>query len=114
MPVLTGSEGTYISKSTAKTLGDNYVESDRFEMTNSFKGHYFGKNKLSAILGQTSCVGLRIYYATKIDENSVQTPDLVIVGVNEDGDDILNHDLFLDVSVPCPPLCADPSKSLME
>ena len=114
MPALDGSEGTYITQAQAKTRGENYVNSDRYEETAYIKAHYLGKDKLSALLNQSGCKGLRIYYVTKIETSGPHIPDLVVVGADEDGNDILDDDLILDVSLPCPPLCPATGKGVMD
>jgi hypothetical protein len=50
-------------------------------------------------------VGIRIYYAAQDDG----TPELVIVGVDENGKD-LEEGVILERNLPCPPYCNDESK----
>lgn len=50
-------------------------------------------------------MGIRIYYAAQEDG----TPEIVIVGVNEEGLDLTNG-LILERSWPCPPYCDGKSK----
>jgi len=114
MPTLNGNEGSYITQANAKTLGDNYVNSRRYEDSGECKAHYFGKDKLNAVLSQSGCVGLRIYYGTKIESPTVEKPELIIVGVDSDGNDLLDEDLIVDVSLPCPTLCPESGKGLMD
>lgn len=114
MPTLDGSEGTYITQTQAQTLGQNYMNSSRYQATGYIKAHYLGKDKLSELLGQDGCMGLRIYYGTKIETSGLSVPDLVVVGTDANGNDILEDDLILDVSLPCPPLCPESGKGVMD
>ncbi len=64
------------------------------------KAHLFSVAILSEIINQEDAVGVRLYHA--IEEGR---PTLVIVGVNESGND-LRLDKFAEKSRPCPPWCA--------
>jgi len=112
MAIFDGSEGAYITLSMAQSMGSNYTSSDRYEKTAYLKAHFLGKDKLSALLNQSGCMGLRIYYGTKI-VSSVEVPDFVIVAADEDGNDILDNNLILDSSIPCPPTCPESGKGVM-
>ncbi len=69
------------------------------------KAHAFGVDKIQEILDQTGCVGIRIYNGYNDSKRR-----LVIVGVDENGDDITSGKI-LDFSTPCPPNCA-PSNAI--
>lgn len=114
MSTFDGTEGSYISQSQAKTLGTNYTSSNRFAQTGYIKAHFLGNEKLEELLNQQSCVGLRIYYATKIEISTAQTPEIVVVGVDSSGNDILGNNLILDASLPCPPACPETGGSVMD
>jgi hypothetical protein len=114
MAVFNGSEGSYITQALAKSLGTNYVNSDRYAEAAYVKAHFVGKDKLDALLNQDGCMGLRIYYGTQTPTSGPGTPDLVIVGTDEDGNDMLEEDLILDASIPCPPTCPPSGKGVMD
>jgi hypothetical protein len=59
-----------------------------------------GKDKLIELLNQEECLGARIYYGIGDDGKK----NLVIVGVDTNGDDIENG-LILERISPCPPRC---------
>jgi len=59
---------------------------------------------VEALLAQKGCAGLRFYYA-RDDKDS---PTLVVVGVDQDGNDMVSGDV-LEWIVPCPPNCGEPS-----
>jgi len=65
------------------------------------KSFFVGINKLNLILEQKDCAGLRIYngYNTETRQNN-----LVLVGVDEKGEDIING-IILENLNPCPPTC---------
>ncbi len=92
----TGEEGTYITL----TQGNTWTTSYRTANPNAVKAHFYGKVKLSQLLNQTGCVGIRMYRA--IDENGAL--ELVLVGVAASGADITSG-LILDRSIPCPSAC---------
>jgi hypothetical protein len=60
----------------------------------------FKREALERILGQTGCVGMRIYYGMHPDGQ----PALVLVGVDEYGEEMLDGELA-ERSFPCPPFC---------
>ncbi len=62
---------------------------------------------LDRILAQPGCVGVRMYFALNPD----MTPTLVMVGVNEQGNDI-DSGILAEQFYPCPPFC--PMDSLLD
>lgn len=98
MATFTGNENHEIPLSEAAHMTANYRNANPGQT----KGHYFGGTAIQSVLSQVGSVGLRIYYALKDDG----TKQLVIVGVNEDGND-LTEGLILDFSVACPPTCGN-------
>jgi hypothetical protein len=60
-----------------------------------------GASKIQQILDQTGCEGLRAYYALDDSNN----PQLVYVGVDADGNDLVNGVLG-DRNFPCPASCS--------
>lgn len=64
------------------------------------KGHFFGKDAIQAVLNQSGCVGIRLYYA--LDEKNAK--QLIMVGVKSDETDMYEG-LIKERSIPCPPIC---------
>jgi hypothetical protein len=60
----------------------------------------FKREALDRILGQTGCAGIRIYYGMHPDGQ----PALVLVGVDEYGEEMLDGELA-EKNYPCPPFC---------
>lgn len=69
------------------------------------KAHAFGADRVQEILDQTGCVGIRIYNGYYDSKRR-----LVIVGVDEDGNDMTSGRI-LEFANPCPPNCA-PSNAI--
>lgn len=95
--VFNGKEEHQITLDEAIKLIQNYKNK---QSNSEIKAHYFGKDALLKLLEQDGCVGIRIYYAAQDDG----TPELVMVGVNENGKD-LTSGVILERNWPCPPYC---------
>lgn len=95
----TGSEDHSISLQDASELTGNYrAEAEQGAVLGSF----FGKETIQKILDQQGCVGIRIYYGLEGDN----TPVLVLVGVEENEDDIIGGEIA-QTGAPCPPHCGN-------
>lgn len=98
----TGKEDHQISLEEAIKLVKNFKNKVGEEVV---KAHFIGKEAILKVLDQENCVGVRIYYA----ENDEGKPELVVVGVNENGKDLVEG-LILERTWPCPPYCDGESK----
>ena len=79
----------------------DYTKNYREKYPDSVRAHYFGKECFQAVLDQEGePVGIRIYYA--LDKDS--KPQLILCGVDEDGNDMYNG-VLEDMSSPCPSQC---------
>jgi hypothetical protein len=92
----TGNENHDIPLATAAEWTKNYRDDNPGET----KGHFFGKDAITEILGQADCVGIRIYYAINDDGDK----QLIVVGVKANQDDLYNG-LLAERSYNCPPVC---------
>lgn len=92
----TGNEDHSFPLSTAAAWTKNYRDANPGQT----KGHFFGKTAISDILGQTDCVGIRIYYAL----NDSGDKQLVITGVKANEDDLYNG-MLAERSITCPQIC---------
>jgi hypothetical protein len=90
----TGTENHTISLQDASALTANH----RANHPGAIKGFYYSKQAILAILNQTDCVGIRVYYGE--DDNDI--PKLVIAGVEANEDD-LDTGLLAEFGHPCPP-----------
>ena len=97
-----GKEGEVVSLDDAARWTENYREANQ----GAIKAHMVGKDKLSSILGQSGCVGVRIYYGIDDDSNAC----LVLVGVTAEGSDITSG-IIVERLPFCPPVC-DASSAL--
>ena len=94
----TGNENHDIPLETASEWTKNYRSANPSGVTIA---HFFGKDAIEAILAQSTCVGIRIYYA--LDENGAK--QLIIVGANASGND-LYEGLLAERSITCPTMCS--------
>lgn len=92
-----GTEGEVVSLNEAAGWTANYR--DTIE-PGDIIGHFYGKEKISALLNQTDCVGIRIYHG--IDDDGQK--NLILVGTNANGDDLTN--IVVERGSPCPPTCS--------
>ena len=86
--------GTMISVAEASAFTLNF----RNINPGARRGLFFGSDKLNELLA-AGVIGIRIYYG--IDNTGA--PELVLVGVAANGDDVLKH--ILDRGIPCPNQC---------
>ena len=100
MMSLTEETGRYISLMSAQETVGAWVNSEKDKSqaidTTNPKAHAFGREKILEVLDQIDCVGLKIYHGM---EDGKKT--LVLVGVNDDGDDIVSG-LKIDKAIACP------------
>jgi len=89
--------GTFIDEAEAAELTAQY----RNDFPNARKALFFGSEKIQDLLADS--IGIRIYYGI----NDIGKAELVLVGVDSNGDDIL--ELILDHGVPCPETCGTPN-----
>lgn len=97
MAMFSGKEEHNISLEEAKKLTTNFQSKLKGD---EVRAHYVGKEALQKLLDQENCIGVRIYYAETDDGK----PELVLVGVTENGEDLTNG-LLLERTLPCPPYC---------
>jgi len=106
---LKGNEGSMIPKNEARQMMENYRNSPAYPANNQTEGILFGKDHIDDIFAQPGCKGLRIYYGKAGTAND-DAAQLIIVGTDEDGNDMTN--LVLDMGLPCPSLCSSNSTKL--
>lgn len=94
----TGNEDHSISLEDAAKLTANYRSNAG---PNPALAGFFGEETLKQILNQTHCVGIRIYYGEENDG----TPTLVLVGADEDENDLIDGKIA-ERELPCPPYCS--------
>lgn len=93
----TGNEGAIITLAEGSEMTANYRETINIGET---IGHAIGKNLVNAILNQTGCMGIRLYYAI----NNKGENQMVAVGVDANGDDMYQG-VIVDETANCPPIC---------
>jgi len=77
---------------------------------NATKSFFAGSNKLTRILEQEGCIGIRIYngYDSEADRTN-----LVLVGVNESGEDMTDG-VIVEKLIPCPHVCPKSSPLIID
>ncbi|MBI5022073.1 MAG: hypothetical protein HZB59_11615 [Ignavibacteriales bacterium] len=71
---------------------------------NATKGGLFWKEFVQKLLDQPGCAAMRYYHGFNTDGK----PVIVLVGVNDKGDDI-TEGVLLEISPLCPPICSSPN-----
>jgi hypothetical protein len=94
----TGNEGTVITLAEGAEMTANYRATINSGDTIALA---LGKNLINAILNQSGCLGIRMYYAL----NSKGEDQLVLVGVDSNGDD-LTAGVLVDGVLKCPNHCS--------
>ena len=94
-----------------------FMTPDKIKEKEAKKGGFFGKDDLIELLNQKGCIGMRYYYGRNDDGSK----NLVLVGVDEKGNDILPSSekadfaaknaeeggIILERGLPCPPFCSN-------
>lgn len=95
-----GTEGGLITLERAATLT---AEFRKRNVSNpcQIRAHYFGRNHIANLINQEGCVGTRIYHGVDPDTGA---KEVVLVGVDQNGNDMLG--MILDLSKPCPNTCS--------
>ncbi|HEY6952498.1 MAG TPA: hypothetical protein VI758_08820 [Bacteroidota bacterium] len=91
----TGDEQHVISLEKGIELTRNYRKSTG---KNAEAGTYFGREIFEKILGQNTCVGIRIYYARQTNGR----PTLVLTGAQTNGDDLFQGTLAQEARFSSP------------
>lgn len=99
--MFTGKEDHDITLTDAKILTKAYRDKTG---PGAVLGCYFSKKALQEILDQKDCVGIQHYYG----ESNDGKPVLVLVGVTADGTDMTGG-VLVELGLPCPPFCKQPS-----
>jgi hypothetical protein len=94
----TGNEGAVITLTEGSTMTAAYRATISTGDTIALA---VGKNLLASILGQTGCMGIRMYYA--LDDKGKD--QLVLVGVDSNGDDMTSG-VIVDRLIKCPDNCS--------
>lgn len=91
-----GNEGSVISLSEGSVLTKRYRDNN----PDSGKGVFYGRANIEAILAQSGCMGIRMYFAQEADGGET----VVLVGADSAGNDMLN--VIVEVGHRCPDNCS--------
>lgn len=87
--------GRFISDDEASQFKGAYEDRKKKQLIpeqDTVRSEFFGSNNLQQILAQPGCVGIRVYHAKrreKVNGTEHLVPRVVLVGVDENGDEIL-------------------------
>lgn len=96
------------------------VFTDNWQKENVIKAFLFHKNDIECLSQEEGVVGVRFYVGITKKEDGKDAPDMIIVGVNEENedviypadiDDLVGSSGIYDFALPCPELC-DPDSDL--
>ena len=90
--------GSIITQEEAKALIAAFKTKFPGEVTSSF----IGANNVENILDQENCIGIRVYNGYDITDEKL---NLVLVGVDENGEDLLENEIIYDRLGLCPTIC---------
>lgn len=90
-----GTEGGFIDLEAAAAMTAEH----RRVYPNAHKCQFFGRDKVLELLEQSGCMGIRVYHGL----NKEGERELIFVGADADGEDML--DMVLDLSPKCPNNC---------
>ncbi len=88
-------EGAKLTKKYRNTL---------MTLLGGIKGLSYDKEAIRAVIDQNDCVEVRIYLG--LSDDLIPKPQLIIVGVDVNGNDI-THGIIADRGAVCPPNCSD-------
>jgi hypothetical protein len=97
MVVFDGTEGGPITLDQGSAMTKEY----RRLNPNATIAHFFGKQRINALLNQTGCMGIRMYYGVNVVSGE---KELILVGVKSDGNDMTQ--MVMDMSHRCPKDCS--------
>lgn len=98
----------FISVTEASSMNANFRAIRESMLDASYQGNdmlpiceTFEKSEVLTILNQTGCTGLRAYLGL----NEAGQVNLVLVGVNENDEDMLDNSYVLERGIRCPEEC---------
>lgn len=95
MSGITSGAGRFISQQEADEFKGAYQQRKKQQQIpeeDTIRSEFFGSENLQKILDQPGCVGIRIYHAKrreKVNGNEHLLPRVVLVGIDKNGDEIL-------------------------
>jgi hypothetical protein len=92
-----GKEGSYVTLREASSWTANYRATIA---SGDILSQFVGAEKIKAILDQSDCVGIRIYYG--IDDDGKK--NLILVGANANEND-MEDGILVEKLLRCPPEC---------
>ncbi|HRP52447.1 MAG TPA: hypothetical protein PLI97_02950 [Fluviicola sp.] len=94
-----GTEGAQITLGDAGNLTKEYRDNN-----SGTKGAFIGSDEINAILGQTGCKGIRVYFT----QSSTGVKSIVMVGADADENDLTDY--VVGEAIKCPTCCGRSNK----
>lgn len=102
-----------ITRDTAKKYLENYLDASKNQGEkdgNILRSLTVSRSAIKSILAQEGCVDIRIYIGKFTPGKPFDTDHtLVLVGVDNTGENILDAGEIWDDCTPCPPRCPPPT-----
>lgn len=98
------SSGGFITEKDARKMISRYKKSPTFYLNSKVKAHFFGSDMIKKLLSMDDAIGIRLYYGYKKCEDETLSPQLLMVSVNSQGNDMYDEGVG-DESLPCPRFC---------
>ena len=99
-----------IPTSTAVTWVNNWRDPKRTISIDSIKGFYIPHQDVQDAMAETGAKNIRTYIGLEIKPDETHEFHLLVVGVDGDGNDIIDEDQGLyvyDFTQPCPSMCSN-------
>jgi hypothetical protein len=91
------------------SLGNARLDTKRWQDIFDLKAFYFHRNDIECVIQEVAAFGVRFYIG--IREEETVCPEMLLVGVGEEGNDLINtndnaiNSRIYDFTVPCPRAC---------
>lgn len=98
-----------IPTSTAVTWVNNWRDPNRTISIADIKGFFVPHDDVQKAMAETGAENIRMYIGLEINEDETHEFHLLVVGVDGDGNDLIDEETGLyvyDFTRPCPPTCS--------
>ena len=120
MPVTNA--GTLIDARMGKDYIKNYLSASAYFHQSGEYAFAFSSSRLQEMQNVSGVLGLRFYLALepkKVKGETVFKPQMVVVGVDKDDNDVfkldvINSKMALNSSLPCPSFCPNPGHGILD
>ena len=97
-----------IANFTEITIALARIDTRKWQEKFDLKAFYFHRNDIECVLAEVEAKGVRFYMGIK-EEDDKKCPEMLLVGVDEDGIDLIDtkgdNSRIYDFTLPCPRAC---------